>query len=43
MICTSQICYSGDKIKKHEVGGPGRTYGEKMGAYGVLVRKPEGK
>ena len=43
MICTCHIYYSGDQIKKHEMGGARRTYGEKIGAYRVLVGKPEGK
>jgi hypothetical protein len=35
--------YSGDQIKKHEMGGARRNYGEKIGADRVLVGKPEGK
>jgi hypothetical protein len=34
---------SGDKIEKNEMGGACSTYGEKIGAYRVLVGKPEGK
>jgi hypothetical protein len=28
---------------KHEKGGTGSTYGERRGAYRVLVKKPKGK
>jgi hypothetical protein len=33
----------GDQIKKNEMDGPYSMYGEKRGAYRVLVRKPKGK
>jgi hypothetical protein len=32
-----------DKIEKNEMGGTSSTYGERTGAYRVLVGKPEGK
>jgi hypothetical protein len=35
--------YSGDQIKKNEVGGACRKYGERSGAYRVLLGKLEGK
>ena len=35
--------YSGAKILKNEMGGANSTYGEKRGAYRVLVRRSEGK
>jgi hypothetical protein len=35
--------YSGDQIKKNEIGGARRTYGGRRGKYRVLVGKPEGK
>jgi hypothetical protein len=35
--------YSGDQIKKTELGGACGTYGESRGAYRVLVGKPEGR
>jgi hypothetical protein len=34
---------SGDQIKTNELGGPCSTYGERRGAYGVFVGKPEGR
>jgi len=34
--------YSGDQIKKNEMGEACSTYVERTGAYGVLVRKSEG-
>jgi hypothetical protein len=37
MLCTPR------QIKKNEIGGACSTYGEKRGACGVLVGKPEGK
>ena len=37
-----QYC-SSDKIKKIEMDGACGTFGEKIGAYGDLVGKPEGK
>ena len=43
IIYTPHIYYWGDQIKKHEMGGVRRTYGEKICAYRVLVGKPEGK
>jgi hypothetical protein len=43
MICTSHIYFSGNQIKKHEIRGARRTYGEKIGAYRALVGTPEGK
>jgi hypothetical protein len=35
--------YLGDQIKKKEMGGACSTYGERRGAFIVLVGKPEGK
>ena len=35
--------YSSDYIKKNEMGGACSRYGEKRGAYRVLVGKPEGR
>ena len=34
---------SGDNIEKNEMGGACSAYGERRGAYKVLVGKPEGK
>jgi len=34
---------SGEKIGKNEMGGACSAYGEKRGAYRVLVRRPDGK
>jgi hypothetical protein len=34
--------YSGNKIKKDEMGAACNTYGERIGAYRVLVGRPEG-
>jgi hypothetical protein len=39
-ICNQQ---SGDQIKKTEIGRACSTYGERRGAYRVLMRKPERK
>ena len=36
-------CHSGDQLKKNEMGGACSTYGERRGAYRVLVGKPTGK
>ena len=33
----------GDKIEKNKMGGTSSAYGEKRGAYKVLVGKPEEK
>jgi len=33
----------GDKIEKNEMGGSCSKYGERRGAYRILVRKPEEK
>jgi hypothetical protein len=33
----------GDQIKKTEIGRTRSTYGERRGAYRVLVGKPEGR
>ena len=37
--------YSGEQVKKNEMGGAGHVarMGARRGAYRVLVRKPEGK
>ena len=35
--------YSGDQIKKNEMGEHVARMGEKRGSYRVLVRKPDGK
>jgi hypothetical protein len=44
VICSVFIIkyYSGDKIKNNEMGRTIRTYGERRGAYSVLVGKPGG-
>jgi hypothetical protein len=34
--------YSGNQIEKNEMGGARSTYGEKKGAYRILVGTPEG-
>jgi hypothetical protein len=43
MSCTHHqiVYYSGDQIKKNEVGGACSTYGEGRGAYRILVGRPE--
>ena len=41
-VLLTQYC-SGDKIEKIEMGGACSTYGESIGAYRVLVGKPEGE
>jgi hypothetical protein len=35
--------YSGNQIEKNEMGGACSTYGDKRGAYRILVRRPEGR
>jgi hypothetical protein len=35
--------YSGDQVKKNEMGGACSTCEERRGAYRVLVKKPGGK
>jgi len=35
--------YSGDQVKKVEIGGAFSTYGERKGVYRVSVGKPEEK
>jgi hypothetical protein len=35
--------YLGDQIEKNEMGAACSTYGEMIGRYRVMVRKPEGK
>ena len=40
--CCERRC-SGDQIEKNEMGGACSTYGERTGAFTVLVVKPEGK
>jgi hypothetical protein len=35
--------YSGKPIEKKEMGGARSTYGEKTGAYRILVGRPEGR
>jgi len=35
--------YSGDQFEKNDMGGACGTYGDRRGAYRVLVGKPEGK
>jgi hypothetical protein len=37
------IHYSGDKIKKNEMGGPCGTYEKQKSEYRILVVKREGK
>jgi hypothetical protein len=42
MICTHhQILHSGNQIEKDEMGGACSKYGEKRGAYRILVGRPE--
>jgi hypothetical protein len=43
MICTPRHYYSGDEIEKNEMGGACSMYGNRIGAYRVLVGRPEGK
>jgi hypothetical protein len=43
ICCHVYKYHSGDKTKKTEVGRACSTYGERRGAYRVLVRKPEGR
>jgi hypothetical protein len=43
MICTPHTILCGDKIKKNEMGGTCRTYGDRRGVCRVLVVKPDGK
>jgi hypothetical protein len=40
MLCSSPNI---DQVKKTEMGRERSTYGERRGAYRVLVRKPEGR
>ena len=42
-LSTSPKYYSGDQIEKNVRSGASSTYGEKRGAYRVLVGKPERK
>jgi hypothetical protein len=35
--------YSGNQIEKNEMDGACSTYGEKRGAYRILVGRPEGR
>ena len=44
-MCYVQLTkyYSGDQIKKSEMGGKCSACWEKRGAYRVMVVKPEGK
>jgi hypothetical protein len=39
----STKCYSGDKIKKNEMGRASNQYGEISSAYSLLVGRPEGR
>jgi hypothetical protein len=43
MICTAHQYYSGNQIKKNEMGWVCSTYVEMRGVCRVLVGKPEGK
>ena len=43
MICTRHQVSFGDQVKKTEMGGTCSTYGERRGAYKVLVGKPDGR
>jgi hypothetical protein len=43
MICIPQHYFSGDEIKKNKMDRGCITYGERRGAYWVLVEKPEGR
>jgi hypothetical protein len=42
VLLLTQHC-SGDQIEKNEMGGVCSTYGERIGVYRVLVRKPGGR
>jgi len=43
MISTEHQILFGDQIEENEIGGACSTYGERRGAYRVLVGRPEGK
>ena len=43
LSCTSHQILAGDQIKKNEIGRECCTYGERRGAYKVLLGKPERK
>ena len=43
MLSTPHQMLFGDQIKKTEIGRTRSTYGERRGAYRVLVGKPEGR
>ena len=43
MICTPHQNYTGDLIKKNEVGRQVARKGDRRGVYTVLVGKPEGR
>jgi hypothetical protein len=40
--CTTGKKFLPDQINKNEMGGEFRTYGERRGAYGDFLGKPEG-
>ena len=42
MLCTRHQVHSGQKIDTNQKGGACRKYGDRRGAYMVLVGKPEG-
>jgi hypothetical protein len=43
MICAPHQILFSDQIKKSVLDGTHGTYGERRGAYSVLVWKPEGR
>jgi hypothetical protein len=43
LICTAHPIFSGDKIKKNEMGEACSAYRERKGVYRVLMGKPEEK
>ena len=43
MICTSIKYFSDDQLKNNVIDRACSTYGEKRGAYRVLMGKPEGR
>jgi hypothetical protein len=43
MLCTPHQIYSGDQVKKTEMGRTGGTYGVEERCVQALVRKPEGR
>jgi hypothetical protein len=43
MTYTHPKYYSGNQLEKNGMGGECSTYGEKSGAYRILVGRPEGR